>query len=262
MRSIEAEGNTIDEAIDRALGTLRVTRDRVEVEIVTNATRGLFGLGGRKARIRATVRESLTSRMGDSDAETSPVDVSRETPRATSSREVSRETPPRPAPTSTVLSGDGPDGILRQLLDFIGVECTVESRAGDEPGSVVLRVSGPGSGLVIGRRGQTLDAIEYFLNRAVSQASGGPTHVALDVEGYRERRQESIEQLVARLSEKARKTGHVVTLNPMSPRDRRVVHLALRDVEGVVTKSQGDGHYRRVLIIPEGRSRGRANREE
>jgi spoIIIJ-associated protein len=121
----------------------------------------------------------------------------------------------------------------------------------------VLSVNGPGSGLVIGRRGQTLDAIEYFLNRALAQAAAGVGRATLDVEGYRERRQDSLEQLVARLSDKARKTGHVVTLNPMSPRDRRVVHLALRDVEGIVTRSQGDGHYRRVLIIPEARSRNR-----
>ena len=257
MRSIEAEGNTIDEAIDRALSTLRVARDRVEIEIVSNATRGLFGLGGRKARIRATVRESLASRYGESDPETT-ADVSRET---ASRSDVSRETAPR----STVPPGPSPHGvagILTELLELVGVDCTIETSEAEEPDSVLLRVSGPGSGLVIGRRGQTLDAIEYFLNRAVSQASGSPTHVRLDVEGYRERRQESIEQLVARLSEKARKTGHVVTLNPMSPRDRRLVHLALRDVEGIVTRSQGDGHYRRVLIIPEGRSRGPATRGE
>jgi len=201
MRSIEAEGNTIDEAIDRALSTLRVTRDRVEVEIVSNATRGLFGLGGRKARIRATVRESVTTRYSESAPETATDDVS-------------RETAPRPAPRSTEPSADGVEGILRELLELIGVDCAVEMAAPEEPETLLLRVTGPGSGLVIGRRGQTLDAIEYFLNRAVSQASGSPTHVRLDVEGYRERRQESIEQLVARLSEKARQTGHVVTLNP------------------------------------------------
>lgn len=251
MRSIEAEGNTIDEAIDRALSTLRVARDRVEIEIVSNATRGLFGLGGRKAKIRATVRESLASRYGESEPETNAADVSRET--------AARSPLPPTGP-----SPDGVAGILRELLGLVGVDCTIETfvAEAEEPDSVLLRVSGPGSGLVIGRRGQTLDAIEYFLNRAMSQASGSPTHVRLDVEGYRERRQESIEQLVARLSEKARKTGHVVTLNPMSPRDRRLVHLALRDVEGIVTRSQGDGHYRRVLIIPEGRSRGPATRGE
>ena len=250
MRSIEAEGNSIDEAIERALTTLKVARDRVEVEIVSNATRGLFGLGGRKARIRATVRESPTSRLTDQAAAPAAPTVSRET--------VSRETD---ADQGTIVT-DRPRGILHDLLGLVGVECDVESRDGDEPGSVVLKVTGPGSGLIIGRRGQTLDAIEYFLNRALTQASSVPTRVTIDVEGYRERRQESIEQLVARLSEKARKTGHVVTLNPMSPRDRRVVHLALRDVQGIVTRSQGDGHYRRVLIIPEGRTRGRATPEE
>jgi spoIIIJ-associated protein len=249
MRSIEAEGSTIDEAIDRALSTLKIGRDRVEIEIVSNATRGLFGLGGRKARIRATVRESVTSRFSDTTPQAPAPDVSRETE--------SRVNIPLPG-----SAADRAREVLDELLRLVGVDCTVESREADEPGSVLLRVSGPGSGLVIGRRGQTLDAIEYFLNRAAAQTNMGLAHVALDVEGYRERRQESIEQLVARLSDKARKTGHVVTLNPMSPRDRRVVHLALRDVEGIVTRSQGEGHYRRVLIIPEGHTRGRVTRGE
>jgi spoIIIJ-associated protein len=105
--------------------------------------------------------------------------------------------------------------------------------------------------MIIGRRGQTLDALEHLVNRIVlrDEADAG-VRIALDVEGYRERRQESLEQLARRLAAKARETGRAVTLNPMSPRDRRIVHLALESDPGVSTASEGEGHYRRLVIAP------------
>jgi len=233
MRSIEAEGATIDEAIEKALATLRVTRDQVEVDILHDATRGLLGFGGRRALVRATVRGqvSLLSDGGE--------DVSRETF--------------RPA---TSGSGDlGPElaAILKAVVEHLEPDCTVEPAAADEPGTLTLTVDGASSGLVIGRRGQTLDALEYLINRIASRRPGGDgIRVRIDVERYRERRKESLEQLARRLAAKAKESGRIVTLNPLSPRDRRIVHLTLEPDPSVSTRSEGDGHFRKVLIVPEG----------
>ncbi len=118
-------------------------------------------------------------------------------------------------------------------------------------------IVGEGAGIVIGRYGQTLDAVEYLLNRIASHETEAPVRIAIDVEGYRERRQESLEHTARRAAEKARHTGRPVTLNPMSPRDRRIVHVALSDERGVTTRSQGEGSYRRVVVVPTASERSR-----
>jgi spoIIIJ-associated protein len=219
MRSVEAEGGTIDEAIANALSMLRVAREQVEIEILANATRGVLGFGGKPARVRATVRESLG------------LPVSRG-PRAMRAQEM-----------------------LAEILRHMGADCTVERRPDPEPGIVALAVHGSDSGLVIGRHGQTLDALEYVLNRIVARGEDGAPRVVIDVERYRERRCEALEQMALRLAAKAKQTGRTVALDPLSPRDRRVVHLALQGDPAVTTRSQGDGHFRRLLIIPQGRQR-------
>jgi spoIIIJ-associated protein len=251
MRSIEVEGSSIDDAIARALSALRVERDRVAIEILSNSTRGVFGLGSRRARIRATVREPQ-GRVVDGD-------VSRETPTSRAS-EVSRGTFDGEPEVSSTSNQTGPadrtkdraPDILRALLGHMEVQCDVEPVGTSEDGAVVVAVRGLETGLVIGRQGQTLDAIEYLLNRIIGRDrdQGTPPRVVIDVEGYRERRQESLEQLARRMAANVRKTGRVEALNPMSPRDRRIVHLALDGDPAVTTRSEGDGHYRRVLIVP------------
>jgi spoIIIJ-associated protein len=132
---------------------------------------------------------------------------------------------------------------------------TVEVTTGEDPGTIVLQVSGDSSGLLIGRRGQTLEALEYMVNRIIGRDGETPVRVMLDVERYRERRREYLDTLAKRLAAKAQQTGRVVTLNPMSPRDRRIVHLALQGDTAVSTRSQGEGHYRKLLIIPADRVR-------
>jgi spoIIIJ-associated protein len=294
MRSIECDGDSIDEAIENALRALELSRDRVEIEILSDAARGLFGFGGKKARVRATVRTPLAaSRLGELDEAAKPeepmIEVARETrlpprgrreegsksldppisPRTTrstptmipgdhvSTRQTSRATGAASSGTRdmTELGARGRE-VLDELLVRLGVTCTVDVRVGDGDAAVVLAVKGDSSGLLIGRRGQTLDALEYLVNRIVARGEEpGQGRIVLDVEAYRERRREYLEALAQRLAEKARQTSRVVTLNPMSPRDRRIVHLALRDDPGVETRSQGQGHFRKILIVPAARAR-------
>jgi spoIIIJ-associated protein len=235
MRSVETEGGTIDEAIARALELLQIDRERVDVEILENSTRGLLGFGGKPARIRATVRNPLAM-AGDHGREARPV--------------VSRETPPEPAnSTSVVASVETAGRALEVVLRELGIAAPPPATPTDD-GSWRFAIESDGAGIVIGRHGQTLDAIEYLVGRIASHAAGNPVRITLDVEGYRERRQESLEQSARRAADKARATGRPVTLSPMSPRDRRIVHVALSDEHGVTTRSQGEGGFRRVVVVP------------
>jgi len=288
MRSVESEGDSIDEAIAKALHTLGADRDRVEIEILNDASRGLFGFGGTKARVRATMRASLWSRVEEEGGAVESVPrgtLEGERPTVTGERrgehQVGREMLPstaegsrREGERSTAARPPGPGAgwvegdprptmamsaafverckaVLLDLLTHIGVSCTVEARPGEEAAVLVLDVTGDNGGLLIGRRGQTLDALDYLLNRIVGRGDGDHVgRVMIDVEHYRDRRRAYLDTLARRLAEKAKQTGRVVTLNPMSPRDRRVVHLALQDDAAVTTRSQGEGHYRKVLILP------------
>jgi spoIIIJ-associated protein len=269
MRSIETEGDSIDLAIEKALQTLQVARNQVEVEILADATKGLFGFGGKKARVRATVRPPLVTQLAGGQArEARPAPASRETgtdrvetaSRGTETRTTAPEntkppTAPMPAGHSSEAFLARCKAILEELTNHLGVSCSVAVRLGED-GSVIVEVAGDSGGLLIGRRGQTLDAIEYIVNRIVTR-DGEPSlgRIVLDVERYRERRREYLTALAQRLAGKVRQTGRVVTLNPMSPRDRRIVHMALQDEGEVATRSQGDGHFRKVLIVPADRSR-------
>jgi spoIIIJ-associated protein len=244
MRSVETEGASIDEAIDRALTALRVTRDQVEIEVLEGATRGLFGIGGRPARVRASLRHVLSSVVGGEDA-AAEESVSRET---TGSERQNRD-------ASAARARQALHRILDHLVDS---PCIEEIRDPDQPAIIRFALSGAESGIIIGRRGQTLDALEHLVGRIVSRDDADASfRIALDVEGYRQRRRQALEELARRLGAKARATGRSVTLSPMSPRDRRVVHLALEPEYGITTASEGEGLYRRVVIRPERAARGR-----
>ena len=252
MRSIETEGETIDRAIEKALRSLGVERDRVEIEILAAPSRGMFGFGGRPARIRAALRQPVS--LESVGGETPSVSRGTSGARATAVGE--------PAPAEDRIAATAADvsigplgakasGLLGGILDRLGVCCRIEARPGADPGVIQLDVMGDAGGLLIGRRGQTLDALEYLVNRIVTRNEDMTAgRIAIDVEGYRERRREYLDALARRLAQKAKETGSAVTLNPMSPRDRRIVHLALKSYAGVATRSEGEGHYRKLVILP------------
>lgn len=227
MSSVEVEAKTVDEAIRQAVDLLGVQRERLRVEILADASRGIFGLGAQHARIRATVI---------SDPETN----------------VSRE---------TVAASRGPGSIAahaREVLEVLMAELVerpgIEDRC--DEGRVRFELSGSSSGLLIGKGGRTLDALEHLVNRIVLREETGPAslRVELDVEGYRDRHADALAELARRSAEKAIETGRPVFLSPMNPRDRRLVHLALHGRVGVTTGSEGEGDFRRVVVRPAGPS--------
>lgn len=155
------------------------------------------------------------------------------------------------------------DGRADVALDFVidvlaamGMDCTVdllENEPEEPPEDIRLEIEGPDAGRIIGKKGQTLSALQFLTNRVVNRPTKARRHVIIDAEGYRERREDSLTSLAKKLGERAVDEGKIITFEPMPPQDRRIVHLALAKFPGVVTKSDGEGDARRVQIIPVGR---------
>lgn len=144
-----------------------------------------------------------------------------------------------------------PEGILKNLLAEMGIEADVNTRVSD--GNIYLNINTPNAGLLIGRRGRTLDAIQHLLNCIVNRSSLVKRRVIVDAEQYRERREEILTSLAHKLASKVKTTGQEVVVEPMNPQDRRIIHLALQDDQDVTTFSRGEGSFRSVVITTKDR---------
>jgi spoIIIJ-associated protein len=142
---------------------------------------------------------------------------------------------------------------VEDMLTKMGMDVVidlVEPEPGDPPGEIRIEIEGRDSGRIIGKKGQVLSAIQHIVNRVVNRPGLDRRHVVVDAEGYRQRREDTLATMAQRLGKKALEEGKIITFEPMNPRDRRIVHLALAKFPGVVTKSDGEGEGRRVQIIP------------
>jgi len=222
MKSVETEGKTVEEAIHKACEELKVSRENLEVEVLENGSSGFLGLGARNAQIRATVKEAPPAAKEGVDL---PADVS---------NQVAAETAKK---------------TLQDILKLLGIEAGVQLT--EEPERIVLNIEGDGSGLLIGRKGQTLDALEYLINKIVHKGAEDKKRIVVDTENYRSRREESLVQLAQRLGDKAKRLGRPVTISPMSAHDRRIIHLALEEDKSLRARSTGTGLYRKIVISPE-----------
>ena len=144
-----------------------------------------------------------------------------------------------------------PEGILKTLLAEMGIEADVNTRVSD--GNIYLNINTPNAGLLIGRRGRTLDAIQHLLNCIVNRSSLVKRRVIVDAEQYRERREEILTNLAHKLASKVKTTGQEIVVEPMNPQDRRIIHLALQDDQEVTTFSRGEGSFRSVVITTKDR---------
>lgn len=241
MEQVEAEGNTIDEAIANALNMLGVERDKVTVDILAEGKRGVLGFGARKARVRASLRKSLFAEKEPEEEE-----------RPGEEQKFSAE--------EIAAVGRKAQEALAEILRLMGINATLEVKPGEVEEEIILDIQGDSGGLLIGRRGQTLEALQYLLTRIVGERQGreGP-EIIVDTEKYGERRRKGLEDMALRLGEKAKRERRAVTLDALSAPDRRVVQRVLGDDPWLTTKSLGRGAYRRLLIIPEG---DRKKREE
>ncbi len=233
MESVETEGNTIDEAIENALRLLGVGREKITVDILAEGRKGILGFGAQKAKIRAALRGSAI------DLKSFELEV----PAAES-------TAVAPPP---LVTAEKATAVLTETLRLMGFAASVEEKTALNGTEIVLQITADNSGLLIGRKGQTLEALQYLVTRIAGEREGsdGP-HIVVDIENYRERQRRSLEDLALRMGEKAKRQRKTVIIDALSAADRRVVHAVLQDDPWVTTKSLGQGAYRRLLIIPEG----------
>jgi spoIIIJ-associated protein len=243
--SVEVSAKTVDEAIERGLNELGLTRDQVEVEILHPGRGGLLGIGAEDAQVR------LVALPVKSAIETQPAQ--------------GEEKEEKQAAPGELLTGPGefdPEvgelatQLLQGLLDRMKVRASVIGRAGDdmaeegEEPTLVLDVTGDDLGILIGRRGETLRALQYMTRLMLSRKLERWEPVIVDVESYRVRRRRQLRQLAARMAEKVTFSKQRVVLEAMPANERRIIHIALRDHPQVTTKSVGEGEHRKVTIIP------------
>jgi spoIIIJ-associated protein len=140
--------------------------------------------------------------------------------------------------------------VLARILELMGEQATIEVVNDDDPDAIELNIKGDGSGLLIGRHGQTLDALEYIVNRVLAHRLKDAAPISIDTESYRARRRGQLHRMALAKGEEAKREHQAVTLEPMPPRDRRIVHLALKDDPLITTRSSGEGFMRAVEIVP------------
>jgi spoIIIJ-associated protein len=222
---------TVDEAIELALKELDVDRDEAEVEILSRGKAGFLGIGSEVARVRA---RKLTPGGG--------------TPATTAE-------PAADARTAATVSDDTAAGAatvaVGRILEAAGVNVTRTLRAANDPetGGPIIDLAGEDSGLLIGRRGQTLQALQFLVNMIVRK-DFDDVRVTLDVENYRQRRESSLRDMAVKVAARVAQTNRSITLEPMPPADRRIIHTSLTDHPGVTTESTGEGEGRKVTVMP------------
>jgi spoIIIJ-associated protein len=142
---------------------------------------------------------------------------------------------------------------VQDIIQKMGMDCRVRLRRpkdGNALDEINIEIAGRDSGRIIGKKGQVLQALQFLVHRVVNRPGADKRHIMVDAEGYRSRRDNSLATMAQRLGRQAVEEGKIITFEPMNPRDRRVVHLALAKFEGVITRSDGEGDARRVQIIP------------
>ncbi len=241
LKTLEKSGKTEEAAIAAALEELGLDRDDVSVEIVERAKSGFLGIGASPAVIRVQYEAP------DEELETVAEAVA-ESPAAAPA-----EAQPAAAPVAPAAAVDEPEGYARirafvsGLLEHMGIQAEIEITARDN-GGVNVNLSGSNMGAVIGRRGETLDAIQHLTNYAVNRGSDKHMHISVDAESYRAKREESLVRLAEKMAAKAIKYKRSMALEPMNSYERHVIHTALQDYEGVTTSSTGTEPNRRVVV--------------
>ncbi|HVA25270.1 MAG TPA: RNA-binding cell elongation regulator Jag/EloR [Chloroflexota bacterium] len=247
METVEVTGKTVDDAIAAASAKLGIPADRLDYTVVSEGSKGILGIGAEDARIKVSLQPALAPGERPPDGGYAAATVA-EPPRSEARSEPAtpRERQPRPKPQTE----DAPDvaaDLLEDMLEKMGVDAEVEVREEDP---ITLNVIGQDLGILIGRRGETLAAVQFILNQMLNQKTGEWFGVVVDAEDYRLRREEQLRGLARRMADRARYYRQAVTLDPMPPNERRIVHMALAEQGEVETHSVGEGDDRRVVITP------------
>jgi len=277
MQPVDITGDTLEEAISNGLMQLGLSRNEVIIEIIEEGSRGLLGMGARQAHVRLIPLRSPRPPM----PERKPEAPLKTTPKISEPVAIPRsDQAPQPEPQKSVMPVEDEDEYqevaqyterttsteaeaqvareaLTELLGHMGIHATIKTRRGqpaddgeDDDIPWVLNIQGRDLGILIGRRGETLNALQFIARLVVSRELQQRASFVIDVEGYKSRRENTLRSLARRMAEQARRQRRTMTLEPMPPNERRIIHLTLRDDRSVRTESVGTGDNRKVTIIP------------
>jgi spoIIIJ-associated protein len=233
--SLEIIAPTVDEAVSRGAAELGVSPQRLLVEVLDEGGHGAMGIGTRQARVRLTLLgANLPARVSPAEVEQDEEEVEL-------------------GPTDREL--ETAQETVRELVSLMGLTAQVTCRWGeaedpDQPRPLLVDIRGDDLSLLIGRRGESLSALQYLTRLIVGKEVGSYAPIMIDVEGYRARRERQLRQLARRMAEQAIERGRTIALEPMPAAERRIIHLELREHARVYTESVGEGDQRKVTVIP------------
>jgi spoIIIJ-associated protein len=275
----EFRGKSVEEATEIGLAALGLKRSQVEIEILSRGSRGLLGFGAEDARVRITripaaekeppaPRRETPAPKAEAIAPKQPKPAkptpppSAQKPAAPSKPASSEPRPAAPVAAEPAAKPDDQDAgviaaeLLQGMLDRMDLRAkvqVVEYRGvldDDQDPPVMLNIEGEDLGILIGRRAETLAALQYLTRLMVNHRAHRWVNLVVDVEGYKARREEQLVRLAERMAERVVSTGRAVALEAMPPRERRIIHITLRNHPQVATQSVGEGDQRKVTIIP------------
>lgn len=216
---ITVSAKTLDDAITEALVQLGVTSDRLDYIVVEKGSEGFLGIGRKQAVIKA--RRKREEKPVEETVEESKVE------------------------TQTIETCEK---FIYDVMNAMGMDDVKVTSVVDEEGALSINMEGSNMGILIGKRGQTLDSLQYLTNRVANKMQDGYVRVKLDTEDYRRRRKETLENLAKNIASKVKRTRKTVSLEPMNPYERRIIHSALQSDPAVSTHSEGEEPYRRVVV--------------
>ena len=260
--SLEFKAKNVDKAIEKASAELKMPKDEIEYDVLSYGSSGIFGLSGtKKAKIRVKLpEESLVDEPQEQIAEMNDMDTAPQGPDASGQSEatddedgiVKENVEDRALESLSHDSVETGRLILQRIVDTITADANISVEQDEE--RLCYKVNGGNAGILIGKRGQTLDAIQTIVEKVVNKSNQHRIRVLVDIEGYLETRKENLESMAIRLAEKSKKIGKPISLGQMNAYDRRIVHIALKDFPEVITRSRGEGRLRKLVIFPKKRS--------
>lgn len=270
MEYITVSAKTLDDAITEALIQLGVTSDQLDYIVVEKGSAGFLGIGVKQAVIKArrkveekpevTVEETVKETAKEEVKETFKAEVKEEKkeerfekksehkPKKNKQPEVVKEKKEVELAVVEENTIQMCEKFIYDVLKTMNMEDVKVTSQIDEEGALSINMDGKNMGILIGKRGQTLDSLQYLTNRVANKAQSGYVRVKLDTEDYRRRRKETLENLAKNIASKVKRTRHAVSLEPMNPYERRIIHSALQSDPAVSTHSEGEEPYRRVVV--------------
>ena len=270
MNEITVSAKTLDDAITEASIQLGVASDQMEYDVIEKGSAGFLGIGSRQAVIRARIKKTVTEEI--KAEEIKPEEIKKEFKKdfrkdrkefvghkerkeykehkeyKKDSKKDFKKEPKKEFVTEATQKIC--EKFLQEVLQAMGMgEVTIVSSI-DEEGALAIEMSGDNMGILIGKRGQTLDSLQYLTNRVANKSQDGYVRVKLDTEDYRKRRKQTLENLAKNIAYKVKRSRKPISLEPMNPYERRIIHSALQADDRVSTHSEGEEPYRRVVVTP------------